>query len=443
MPAGSAPDQAPKLNDQSSRPADLPAWLARSPDGRLLAGGLDLEDLAARFGTPLYVYSRGQIEATWEQFRRAIKGRHATVCYALKANSNLAIVDLMGRLGCGFDIVSGGELERVVAAGGDPRSVLFSGVGKSEAEMQRALELDVRCFNVESAAELERLDRVAARVGKRAPVSLRVNPDVDAATHPYISTGLKENKFGIPFGDAVAVYRKAAALPNLSVVGIDCHIGSQIIEIAPFLAALDRILALVDQLAAAGIRLQHLDLGGGLGIRYSDETPPTPADLMQALFARIEQWSPGEPPEVLFEFGRALVGNAGLLLTRTEYLKRNGDKLFAVVDAAMNDLLRPALYQAYHRIEAVRPPDRPPRRCDVVGPVCESGDWLGRDRMLSVDAGDLLAILSAGAYGAVMSSNYNSRPRAAEVLIGRGAVTVIRARETVASLFSNESRLPD
>ncbi|MGE0797109.1 MAG: diaminopimelate decarboxylase [Lautropia sp.] len=417
-------------------------WLSRNADGRLLADGLDLEQLAQRFGTPLYLYSRAQIEATWEQFRLAIKGHHARVCYALKANSNLAIVELMKSLGCGFDIVSGGELERVVAAGGDPGDVLFSGVGKTVAELTRALELGVRCFNVESLAELDRLDEIAGRVGKRAPVSLRINPDVDAATHPYISTGLKENKFGIAYGDAAEAYLRAAALPNLEVVGIDCHIGSQIVEVAPFLAALDRVLALVDQLARAGITLRHLDLGGGLGIRYDDEQPPAPAELMQALFARIEQWSSGEPPEVLFEFGRALVGNAGVLLTRVELLKHNGDRRFAVVDAAMNDLLRPSLYQAYHRIEPVQVRDGAGASYDIVGPVCESGDWLGRDRKLVLAPGDLLAVLSAGAYGMAMSSNYNTRPRAAEVLIDRGTPVLIRERETVAALFAGERRLP-
>jgi len=348
---------------------------------------------------------------------------------------------LMGRLGCGFDIVSGGELERVIAAGCDPTQVLFSGVGKSAAEMARALEVGVRCFNVESLAELERLDQVAAGLGRIAPVSIRVNPDVDAATHPYISTGLRQNKFGIPCEEALPVYRRAAELAHVDVAGIDCHIGSQITEIAPFLAALDRVLEMVDQLERAGIEIRHLDLGGGLGIRYDDEVPPEPMALMTALFNRIDQWSSGEPPEVMFEFGRALVGNAGLLLTRTEYLKRNHDKSFAVVDAAMNDLIRPSLYDAYHRIEPVVLRDGVARRFDIVGPICESGDWLGRDRLLAIEQDDLLAILSAGAYGAVMSSNYNSRPRAAEVLIDGGAVYPVRERETVADLLAPERRL--
>ena len=431
------------MNDKPPAAAVLPAWLTRDESGRLLADGMSLDALAQQFGTPLYLYSRAQIEATFEQFRLAIKGRKATICYALKANSNLAIIDLMGRLGCGFDIVSGGELERVIAAGGDPRQVLFSGVGKTAAEMARALEVGVRCFNVESLAELERLDEVAARLGKIAPVSIRVNPDVDAATHPYISTGLRQNKFGIACEEALPVYRRAAELAHVEVTGIDCHIGSQIVEIAPFLAALDRVLEMVDQLARAGIEIGHLDLGGGLGIRYSDEVPPDPMALMTALFTRIDQWSSGEPPEVLFEFGRALVGNAGLLLTRTEYLKRNHDKDFAVVDAAMNDLIRPSLYDAYHRIEPVVLRDGSARRYDIVGPVCESGDWLGRDRLLAIEQGDLLAILSAGAYGAVMSSNYNTRPRAAEVLIDSGTAYPVRERETVAGLLAAERRLRD
>ncbi len=429
------------MNDMPPAAALLPDWLTRDDTGRLHADGIPLESLAQQFGTPLYVYSRRHIESTLAQFRQAVKGRKATICYALKANSNLAIIELMGRLGCGFDIVSGGELERVVAAGCDPTQVLFSGVGKSAAEMTRALELGVRCFNVESLAELERLDQVAASVGRIAPVSIRVNPDVDAATHPYISTGLRENKFGIACEEALPVYRRAAELAHIEVNGIDCHIGSQITDIAPFLAALDRVLALVDQLQRSGVEIRHLDLGGGLGIRYRDEVPPDPMALMTAIFNRIDQWSSGEPPEVMFEFGRALVGNAGLLLTRVEYLKRNYDKHFAIVDAAMNDLIRPSLYDAYHRIEPVDLRAGPVRSFDIVGPICESGDWLGRDRELAIEQGDLLAILSAGAYGATMSSNYNSRPRAAEVLIDGGTAYPVRMRETVADLLAAERRL--
>jgi diaminopimelate decarboxylase len=429
------------MNDMPPAVAVLPDWLTRDGSGRLLADGLALDALARQFGTPLYLYSRAHIESTFEEFRLAVKGRKATICYALKANSNLAIIELMGRLGCGFDIVSGGELERVIAAGCDPHQVLFSGVGKSAAEMARALEVGVRCFNVESLAELERLDQVAAGLGRVAPVSIRVNPDVDAATHPYISTGLRENKFGVAFEEALPVYRRAAALAHVEVTGIDCHIGSQITDITPFLEALDRVLEMVDQLKRAGIEIRHLDLGGGLGIRYDQEVPPEPMALMTALFNRIDQWSSGEPPEVLFEFGRALVGNAGLLLTRTEYLKRNHDKNFAIVDAAMNDLIRPSLYDAYHRIEPVALREGVARRFDIVGPVCESGDWLGRDRLLTIEQGDLLAILSAGAYGAVMSSNYNSRPRAAEVLVDNGEAYPVRARETMADLLAADRRL--
>ena len=431
----------PSPANPTSSTTILSDWLTRDASGTLLADGIGLDALAQQFGTPLYVYSRAQIEATFEQFRLAVKGRNATICYALKANSNIAIIELMGRLGCGFDIVSGGELERVIAAGCDPHQVLFSGVGKSAAEMARALEVGVRCFNVESLAELERLDQVAGRMGKIAPVSIRVNPDVDAATHPYISTGLKQSKFGVACEEAVPVYRQAKTMANIEVTGIDCHIGSQITEIAPFLEALDRVLEMVDQLRQVGIEIRHLDLGGGLGIRYADEVPPDPMSLMDALFSRIDRWSSGEPPEVLFEFGRSLVGNAGLLLTRTEYLKHNHDKNFAIVDAAMNDLIRPSLYNAYHGMEPVVQRDGQPTLLDVVGPVCESGDWLGRDRLLSLEQGDLLAILSAGAYGAVMSSNYNTRPRAAEVLIDQGKAYVVRERETVADLLAPERRL--
>jgi diaminopimelate decarboxylase len=418
-------------------------WLRRDSGGRLLADGIDLASLADQFGTPLYVYSRSSIEATCARFREALQGRNATLCYALKANSNLAIIEVMARLGCGFDIVSGGELERVIAAGGDPARVVFSGVGKTADEMARGLEVGVRCFNVESPAELERLDAVAGRVGRVAPVSIRVNPDVDASTHPYISTGLKENKFGVSWETALPAYRRAAALRNIAVVGIDCHIGSQITEISPFLGALDRVMEMVQALRREGIILRHIDLGGGLGIRYSDEEPPEPKLLMDALFRRIGQLCEGDPPEVMFEFGRALVGNAGLLLTRVEYLKNNQDKHFAVVDAAMNDLIRPALYDAFHRIEPVARREGEPRRYDVVGPICESGDWLARDRALTIAQGDLLAILSAGAYGFAMASNYNSRPRAAEVLIDRGSAYPVRERESIADLLRADRRLRD
>lgn len=417
-------------------------WLSRNAQGELLAGDVSLLALAGEYGTPLYVYSRQAIEATWQRFAQALAGRDARICFAVKANSNLAILGLFAQLGAGFDVVSGGELARVIAAGGDPHKVVFSGVGKSGDEIRQALAADIACFNVESLPELERINQIAGEIGKRAPVSLRINPDVDAATHPYISTGLKENKFGIPHSQALAAYRQAAALPHLQIHGIDCHIGSQITEGSPFLAALDRVLALVDQLEAEGIAIGHLDLGGGLGIRYDNETPPTPEALMQALFDRLTQWRPNGLPSVTFEFGRALVGNAGLLLTCLEYLKDNEGQHFAVVDAAMNDLMRPALYQAYHRVEVVNPGNVPEVTVDVVGPVCESGDWLARQRPLALPQEAVLAILSAGAYGSTMASNYNSRPRPAEVLIDGKHVHLIRERETVADLLRHEKRLP-
>ena len=416
-------------------------WLQRTADGELQAGPHSLLALAGEYGTPLYVYSREAIEATWQRFTQALAGRDARICYAVKANSNLAILELFARLGAGFDVVSGGELARVVAAGGDPAKVVFSGVGKSADEIRQALTAGIGCFNVESLPELERLNQIAGELHLKAPASLRINPDVDAATHPYISTGLKENKFGIPHSQALAAYRQAAALPHLAIRGIDCHIGSQITETAPFLAALDKVLALVDQLEAAGIAMHHLDLGGGLGIRYDDETPPLPETLMQALFDRLDRWRPGRVPQVMFEFGRALIGNAGLLLTCLEYLKDNEGHHFAVVDAAMNDLMRPSLYQAWHSIEVVNPGDAPVVTADVVGPVCESGDWLGKRRTLALPDDAVLAILSAGAYGATMASNYNTRPRPAEVLLDGRHVRVIRERETVADLMRHERRL--
>jgi diaminopimelate decarboxylase len=428
-------------------PAAAPSTTEWFPtvDGQLHAEQVPLAEIAARFGTPTYVYSRAAIESAWHDFARGTRDRDALVCYAIKANSNLAVLDLLARLGAGFDIVSAGELARVLAAGGDPGKVLFSGVGKSADEMRAALEAGVRCFNVESEAELQRLDAVAAATGRIAPVSLRVNPDVDAGTHPYISTGLRDNKFGIPHERARAAYRLAATLRHLRVDGIDCHIGSQITEVAPFVAALDRVLDLVDDLAADGVRISHIDLGGGLGIAYRDETPPSRAAMLEAMFARIDEWasSRGRPvPTVMFEFGRSMVGNAGLLLTRTEYLKRSGSRDFAIVDAAMNDLMRPALYDAYHRIVPVAPRRSTPVVYDVVGPVCESGDWLGRGRGLALCEGDLLAILSAGAYGMSMSSNYNSRPRAAEVMVDGAAVHLVRPRELLEDLFATERMLP-
>ncbi|RPH45444.1 MAG: diaminopimelate decarboxylase [Burkholderiales bacterium] len=413
--------------------------------GRLHAEQVPLADVAERFGTPTWVYSRGAIEAAWDEFAQATAGRRALVCYAIKANSNLAVLELLARRGAGFDIVSAGELARVLAAGGDPSRIVFSGVGKSRDEMRAALSAGVRCFNVESESELIHLDAVAGSMKLRAPVSLRVNPDVDAGTHPYISTGLRENKFGISHERALAAYRQAAALPNLRIAGIDCHIGSQITEIAPFLAALDRLLELVDALAAEGIAIHHLDLGGGLGITYRDESPPARGAMLAALFERIDAWAKArgrEAPETLFEFGRAMVGNAGVLLTRVEVLKVNGDKRFAVVDAAMNDLMRPAMYEAWHDIVTVAPTTAAALEYDVVGPVCESGDWLGRGRELAIAEGDLLAILSAGAYGMAMSSNYNTRPRGAEVMVDGERTHLVRERERVSALFAGEHTLP-
>lgn len=360
------------------------------------------------------------------------------VCFAVKANPSLAILNLFAKLGAGFDIVSGGELARVLAAGGDPKKVVFSGVGKTAAEMQAALEAGIFCFNVESAAELERLNQVAGNMGKVAPVSLRVNPNVDAKTHPYISTGLKNNKFGVAYEDAVSLYKRAAQMPNIAIHGVDCHIGSQLTELSPFLDAFDRVLALVDQLEAAGISIQHIDAGGGIGICYSDETPPDFTDYANAMLKKLGD----RQVKLVFEPGRALVGNAGLLLTKVEYLKHTEAKNFAIVDAAMNDLMRPALYDAYHEIVPVKASNAEKTNYEIVGPVCESGDFLGHDRELALAEGDLLAILSAGAYGMSMSSNYNTRPRAAEVMVDGDKHHLIRQRETVAQLFSLESVLP-
>ncbi len=407
-------------------------------DGRLWAESVPLDEIARRFGTPCYVYSRAALEGALRAFASALAGREHLVCYALKANSNLAVLDVLARLGAGFDIVSGGELARVLAAGGDPRKVVFSGVGKSEAEIRIALAAGILCFNVESSAELARIERVAGQASARAPVSLRVNPDVDPKTHAYISTGLKENKFGIAYDEATSLYRKAASSRSLQVVGIAFHIGSQLTDTAPFVAALERVLELVDGLAKRGIALHHLDLGGGLGIRYRDEQPPPPAEYLGAMLARLS----GRPEKILIEPGRALVGNAGCLLTRVEYLKEGPDRSFAVVDAAMNDLLRPALYDAWHDIVPVAPRDAAPRRYDVVGPVCETADFLGHGRSLALAEGDLLAVLSAGAYGMAMSSNYNTRPRAPEVMVDGSAAHLVRERESVPSLFASERRLP-
>lgn len=408
-------------------------------DGHLHLEGVALETLAKRFGTPLYVYSRQALEDAYQAYDQAFAATPHLICYAVKANSSLAILDLFARFGAGFDIVSGGELARVLAAGGDPGKVVFSGVGKTVAEMQAALNAGILCFNVESVSELHRLNRVAGEAGKVAPVSFRVNPDVDPMTHPYISTGLKQNKFGVPIADAPALYRLAASLPNLKITGIDCHIGSQLTDLSPLTDAADRVLALVDALAAEGIVLHHIDLGGGVGIRYRDETPPDLAAYGHTLAARFA----GRSEKLLLEPGRSLVGNAGLLLTRVEYLKPGEDRNFAIVDAAMNDLMRPALYEAYHDIVAVNQRDgATAQRYDIVGPICETGDFLGFARDLAIEEGDLLALLSAGAYGMSMASNYNSRPRAAEILIDKNVIHLIRERETQEGMMVGE-RLAD
>ena len=407
-------------------------------DGRLYFEGVALDTLAERFGTPLYVYSRHALEGAYQAYAEAFSATPHLICYAAKANSSLAVLNRFARLGAGFDIVSGGELARVLAAGGDAGKTVFSGVGKTVDEMRAALDAGILCFNVESVAELHRLNRIAGELGKVAPVSLRVNPDVDPKTHPYISTGLKENKFGVPIADAPALYRLAATLPNLKITGIDCHIGSQLTDLSPLTDAADRVLELVDALAAEGIMLHHIDLGGGVGIRYHDETPP---DL--AAYGRVlAQKFAGRREKLLLEPGRSLVGNAGVLLTRVEYLKPGGDKNFAIVDAAMNDLMRPALYEAYHDIVAVDERDAPAQRYDIVGPICETGDFLGFARDLAIEEGDVLALLSAGAYGMSMASNYNSRPRAAEILIDKNKIHLVRQRETQEALMAGE-RLPD
>ena len=410
---------------------------------QLYAEGVLLSDIAAKIGTPCYVYSRAHIEAQWRAFDQAFGARDHLVCYAVKANSNLALLNVLARLGSGFDIVSVGELERVLAADGDPAKVVFSGVGKGVHEMERALEAGIACFNVESEAELVLLNEVAARIGLHAPVSLRVNPDVDAKTHPYISTGLKESKFGIPMHEARAAYHVAHKLTYLRIVGVDCHIGSQLTELAPIADALERVLALVDQLSHDGIALHHLNLGGGLGIRYRDEQPPTPGEYVAAFLKRLGAHGDRYRNLKLFiEPGRAIVGNAGVLLTRVQYLNHTEAKNFAIMDAAMNDLMRPALYDAWQDIVPVQKRAGVAKQYDVVGPVCESGDFLGRDRPLALHAGDLLAVCSAGAYGSSMSSNYNTRPRAPEVMVEGERFHVVRRRETIEELLLPESLLP-
>jgi len=410
-------------------------------NGELFIEGCSLQTLAAEHGTPLYVYSRTAMLEALASYQRALVGRDHLICYAMKANSSLAVLQTFASAGCGFDIVSGGELDRVLAAGVDASRVVFSGVGKTRAEMRQALDAGVMCFNVESDAELEVLSQVAARAGRTARVSLRVNPDVDAGTHPYISTGLKDNKFGIAHQNALASYRRAAALPGLQVVGIDCHIGSQITAVGPYIDALDRVLDLVELIESHGIRIHHIDVGGGLGITYTDEAPPSAESLVWAMLERIDARGHGHR-KVLLEPGRSLVGNAGVLLSEVLYVKPGDAKNFCIVDAAMNDLARPAMYQAWMGIAACRERAEAPMLYDVVGPICESGDWLGRDRLLSVEPGDVIAVLSSGAYGMTMASNYNTRPRAAEVMVSGERSWRIRDRETTAELFRLERLLP-
>ena len=404
----------------------------------LHAEGVPLDRVAATFGTPCFVYSRAALEAAYDAYDQALARRDHLICYAVKANSNLALLNLLARRGSGFDIVSGGELARVLAAAGDPQKIVFSGVGKTADEMRAALTAGILCFNVESAAELHRIDRIAGELGKIAPISLRVNPDVDPQTHPYIATGLKDGKFGIAFEDALPLYREAAGLANVRITGIDCHIGSQLTAIPPFIAALQKLLGLVDRLAAERIDIAHIDVGGGLGIRYRDETPPPIADYVRALTTCLGD----RRQKILLEPGRSLVGNSGILLARVEYLKHGAERNFAVIDAAMNDLIRPALYDGWHDILPVQSRRTPSRRYEVVGPVCESGDFLGHDRELSLVEADLVAIMSAGAYGMAMSSNYNTRPRAAEVMVSSDEMHLIREREVIAQMIAPEHLLP-
>lgn len=407
---------------------------------QLMAENLPVKQLAEQFGTPLYIYSKATLERHWHAFDKAFGEHPHLVCYAVKSNPNIAILNVMAKLGSGFDIVSQGELERVLAAGGDPAKVVFSGVAKSEPEITRALEVGIRCFNVESEAELLRINEVAGRLGKTAPISLRVNPDVDAHTHPYISTGLKENKFGVSVEQAREVYKLAATLPNIEIVGMDCHIGSQLTELQPFLDAVDRLIVLMEQLKQDGITLKHLDLGGGLGVTYTDETPPHPTEYAKALWEKLNAFS---ELEIIVEPGRAITANAGILVTKVEYLKSNESRNFAIVDAGMNDMIRPALYQAYMNIlEIDRTLAREEKIYDVVGPICETSDFLGKQRKLAIAQGDYLAQRSAGAYGASMSSNYNSRPRTAEVMVDGDKAYLIRRREALNELWQLESLLP-
>lgn len=431
----------------TTKPNSLPNLVGFSErDGNWYAEDIPLTELAEKFGTPLYVYSKSALTQAYVAYDRACIGhdgkRRARIHYAMKANSNLAVINCLKSLGAGFDLVSGGELARALAIGADPQSLVFAGVGKSSEEIAQALRAGVKCINVESIAELHNINRIAVQLNCRAPISLRVNPDVDAQTHPYISTGLKGNKFGIAYHEVLKTYREAALLSNIDVIGIDCHIGSQITSTAPYLDALDKVLELVAQLKREGIALHHLDLGGGLGISYSDETPPDITEFTNTLLNRISERGFGYL-DIVLEPGRSLVGNAGVLLTKVEYLKPGSEKNFCIVDAAMTELMRPALYEAHHGIVPVQSKQSKALVYDVVGPVCESGDWLGKDRKLAVEEGDLLAILSAGAYGFVMASNYNTRPKPAEVMVDKDKVFVVRSREKVSDLFATESILPE
>jgi len=407
---------------------------------QLQAEGVTVQSISEQFSTPVYIYSRATLERHWKAFDQAFNGKPHLICYAVKANSNIAVLNVLARLGSGFDIVSVGELERVLKAGGNPDKIVFSGVGKRHDEIRRALEVGIRCFNVEVSTELDRINSIAIDMGVIANISIRVNPDVDAQTHPYISTGLKENKFGLAIEAAFLEYQRAEAMQGLNVVGLDCHIGSQLTDTTPFVDALDRVLALVQRLETVGINIQHLDLGGGLGIRYRDEQPPEPAEYVKALYDKLGD----SPYEILLEPGRAIAGNAGVLVTKVEYIKPAEDKQFAIVDAAMNDLIRPALYQAWQEIIPVNLASNASETLyDIVGPVCETGDFLGKDRALAIKEGDLLAIRSAGAYGFSMSSNYNSRPSVAEVMVDGDQVHLVGARQTVESLWQNEALLPN
>lgn len=408
-------------------------------DNRLFAEDVAIEDIVKEHGSPCYIYSRATFERHWNAFNDALSAHDHLVCFAVKANSNIAVLNILARLGSGFDIVSGGELERVLAAGGDASKVVFSGVGKTAAEMRRALSVGIRCFNVESEAELTLLNNIAGELGVKAPVSIRVNPDVDAKTHPYISTGLKENKFGIDISIAPDVYERASKMPHLKIEGVDCHIGSQLTETRPFMDALDRVLNLIDLLDEMEITIHHLDLGGGLGIQYNNENPPLPSEYAKALSEKLQ----GRSLEILVEPGRAIAGNAGILVTQVEFIKSNDEKNFAIVDAAMNDLMRPALYGAWQNIIPVNVKQNgQSQNYDIVGPICETGDFLGKDRELNIEAGDLLAVRSSGAYGFTMSSNYNTRPRVAEIMVDGEKVHVVRERETIESLYANEHVLP-